>query len=179
MQSPEGSKAFRDAKRQVWRKHEELITYDAIADAFERQKHRLDATFKDVVEERGRAHHLTVDLARLEREKQELLGRMQTTHAEATSAVEQLNGVRRALETELAHRDDTLHAMAGEIVDLRNDLANLMRHTDNLQRELDAQRSTSAAAYAEITRLNSLLDMIYKSQTWKLHAMVEKLRGRG
>jgi len=179
MQSPEGSSAFRDAKRQVWRKHAELLTDDVIADAFERQKHRLGATFNDVVEERGRAHHLTVDLSRLEREKQELLGKMQATHAEATSAVEQLNGIKRALEQELANRDGDIQTLVEEIVGLRYDAQDLKEHIENLQRELDAQRSASTTAYAEIGRLNALLDMIYKSQTWKLHSMMEKLRGRG
>jgi len=179
MQHAEGSKTFRDAKRQVWRKHAELLTYDVIADAFERQKHRLDSTFSNVVEERGRAHHLTIDLARLEREKSELLGAMQSTHAEATSAVEQLNGIRRALEAELMNRDDDIHTLVADIVTLRRDIAMLQQHAEGLQRELDVQRSTSAAAYAEIARLNGLLDMIYKSQTWKLHAVMEKLRGKG
>jgi LmbE family N-acetylglucosaminyl deacetylase len=179
MQNAEGSRTFREAKRQVWRKHAELLTYDVIADAFERQKHRLDTTFSGIVEERGRAHHLTIDLTRLEREKAELLGRMQATHAEATSAVEQLNGIKQALEAELTHRDDTLHTLAGDIVSLRSELALLQRHAEGLQRELDTQRNTSATAYAEIARLNGLLDMIYKSQTWKLHTAMEKLRGKG
>lgn len=179
MEHAEGSKTFRDAKRQVWRKHAELLTYDVIADAFERQKHRLDATFSDVVEGRGRAHHLTIDLSRLEREKAELLGTMQSTHAEATSAVEQLNGIKRALEAELMNRDDDIHTLVGDIVSLRGELALLQQHAEGLQRELDVQRNTSSTAYAEIARLNGLLDMIYKSQTWKLHTVMEKLRGKG
>jgi outer membrane murein-binding lipoprotein Lpp len=179
MQNPEGSKTFRDAKRQVWRKHAELLTYDVIADAFERQKHRLDASSRDVVDVRGRVHSLTIDLARLEREKQELLGRMQTTHSDATSAIDQLNGVRRALEEQIAHRDDDIRALVADIEQLRHDYAALKAHAENLERERDGHRDGSHAAHAEIARLNGLLDMIYKSQTWKLHTMVEKLRGRG
>lgn len=178
MLNPEGSDAFRDAKRKVWRKHPDLLTYDVIAEAFERQKRSLSATFNEVVDERGRSHHLSVDLSRLEREKQELLGTMQATHAEATSAVEQLNGIKRALEEQLANRDGDIQTLVEEIVGLRYDAMNLKEHAENLQRELDVQRTTSITAHAEIGRLNALLDMIYKSQTWKLHAMVEKLRGR-
>jgi chromosome segregation ATPase len=178
MQSPEGSNAFRDAKRHVWRKHAELITYDVIADAFERQKGRLGATLNEVVDERGRAHHLSIDVARLEREKQELLAQNQTTHANATSGIEQLNGVRQALERELAHRDGDIQTLVEEIVGLRYEANDLKTHADNLQRELDAHRGANSAALAEIARLNGLLDMIYKSQTWKLHSMMEKFRGR-
>jgi LmbE family N-acetylglucosaminyl deacetylase len=35
-----------------------------------------------------------------------------------------------------------------------------------------------AAADAEIQRLNGLLDTIYRSRTWKLHLLLERLRGR-
>jgi hypothetical protein len=90
-----------------------------------------------------------------------------------------LNGIRRALEAELMNRDDDIHTLVADIVTLRRDIAMLQQHAEGLQRELDVQRSTSAAAYAEIARLNGLLDMIYKSQTWKLHAVMEKLRGKG
>ena len=31
----------------------------------------------------------------------------------------------------------------------------------------------------EIARLNGLLEMIYRSKTWKVHTTFEKLRGRG
>lgn len=179
MQHPEGSEKFRAAKRQVWRKHAELLTYDVIADAFERQKHRLDATFNDVVDVRGRVHHFTIDLSRLEREKQELLEKMQTTHAEATSAVEQLKGAKKALEEALARRNSDLESLHVDITGLQRHADNLKAHAENLQRELDIQSGTASAAQAEVARLNALLDMIYKSQTWKLHAMVEKLRGRG
>jgi len=179
MQSPEGSNAFRDAKRRVWRKHAELITYDVIGDAFERQKGRLGATLNEVVDERGRAHHLSIDLARLEREKQELLAQNQTTHVNATAGIEQLNGVRQALERELANRDGDIQTLVEEIVGLRYEAQDLKVHADNLQRELDAHRGANSAALAEIARLNGLLDMIYKSQTWKLHSMMEKMRGRG
>jgi LmbE family N-acetylglucosaminyl deacetylase/cell division protein FtsB len=179
MQSPEGSKAFRDAKRHVWRKHAELITYDVIADAFERQKGRLGATLNEVVDERGRGHHLSIDVARLEREKQELLAQNQTTHVNATAGIEQLTGVRQALERELAHRDGDIQTLVGEIAGLRQEAHDLKAHADNLQREVEAHRGANSAVLAEIARLNGLLDMIYKSQTWKLHSMMEKMRGRG
>ena len=48
----------------------------------------------------------------------------------------------------------------------------------------DAQTATRTAddeiarLRVEIERLNGLLEMIYRSKTWKLHNTVEKLRGR-
>ena len=179
MENPEGSKSFRDAKKHVWRKHADLITYDVIAEAFERQKQRLGGESSDVVEERGRAHHLITDISRLEREKQELLAKFQATHAEASAAVERLNGAKESLEQLLTGRDRDLQTQYGEAARLEHDVKFLKTHAENLQRELDTQRASAAAAMSEIGRLNALLDMIYNSRTWKLHATLEKLRGRG
>lgn len=179
MEQPEGSTAFRDAKRQVWRKHAELITYDVIAAAFERQKRRLDTAFAENVDAHGREHHLLTDLSRIEREKQELLGSMQRTHAEATSVVHQLGGVRQALEQEIARRDAEIQRLVTEATTLRKRIDELQKESSDQQRELDWQRNANTAAHAEVARLNALLDMIYKSQTWKLHSVMEKLRGRG
>ena len=179
MQQPEGSDAFRDAKRQVWRKHADEVTYDVIAAAFERQKRRLDVAFAQNVEAHGREHHLLTDLSRIEREKQELLGSMQRTHAEATSAVNQLGGVRQALEQEVARRDAEIQRLVAEVTTLRRRTAEVEKEISDQQRELDWQRSANTAAHAEVARLNAMLEMIYKSQTWKLHSMMEKFRGRG
>ena len=42
----------------------------------------------------------------------------------------------------------------------------------------EAQRSVDAL-WGEITRLQTLLDTIYGSRTWKLHTIVERMKGRG
>ena len=50
---------------------------------------------------------------------------------------------------------------------------------DDVSAALQESQRTSAALYAEIARLQGLLDLIYNSRTWKLHTMVEKMKGRG
>ena len=42
----------------------------------------------------------------------------------------------------------------------------------------ESQR-TITALWGEITRLQGLLDTIYRSRTWKLHEIVERMKGRG
>ena len=40
-------------------------------------------------------------------------------------------------------------------------------------------KRTINALWNEITRLQGLLDTIYRSRTWKLHSIVERMKGRG
>ena len=39
-------------------------------------------------------------------------------------------------------------------------------------------QQTNAALFAEVGRLQELLDTIFRSRTWKLHTIVEKMKGR-
>jgi len=43
---------------------------------------------------------------------------------------------------------------------------------------IEAQR-TNGALHAEVARMQNLLDVIFKSRTWKLHTIVERVKGRG
>jgi hypothetical protein len=59
-------------------------------------------------------------------------------------------------------------------------------HAERLTRETVDLRAVNADAAraleqmrVEISRLNGLLEMIYRSKTWKVHTTLEKLRGRG
>jgi len=168
LSAPEGSPRFREAKRQVWRKHAALIDHDVIADVFERQKQLRLQSLSEVTEARGLRHHLETNLARVEREKSELIARMSTIHEEATGyalRVRELEGVVRQMElvAEMAARDG----------------AAVLDERETLRRQEAELRTTVNALYAEIHRLQALLETIYGSRTWKLHTMVEKMKGRG
>jgi len=173
-ENPEGTKAFRDAKLQVWRKHAALIDNDTIANAFELQKRRAGATFSALAETNGVRAHLESDVARLEREKRgerEELARLQQTVNELTMRLTQaessfhaINGAYTAARYELEQR-------AIELVKLREG-------NEQHERHLAQSQEATKALYNEIHRLQTLLDTIYGSRTWKLHAMVEKMKGR-
>jgi glycosyltransferase involved in cell wall biosynthesis len=161
--NPEGSPRFRDAKLQVWRKHAARIDNDVLANAFERQKRRLNTIFADAVEAKGRAHRCETELDATHRE----IGRI----------------------SELLHERDKRAAevdtMEHIIWDLEKDregkairIHELTRENAGLQAIAEETRTTNEALYKEVQRLQTLLDSIMQSRTWKLHSMLEKARGR-
>jgi predicted nucleic acid-binding Zn-ribbon protein len=113
------------------------------------------------VEEKGRRAYSDQEKARLEREKNQLIAEIQALHNavnERTMYIKELEG---ALQV------------------LRNEAERATSESELLQKSVNESQAVGRAAYAEIDRLQGLLNMIYKSRTWKLHAMMERMRGRG
>jgi LmbE family N-acetylglucosaminyl deacetylase/glycosyltransferase involved in cell wall biosynthesis len=169
--APEGSERFRNAKLQVWRKHEALLTPDVFANVLARQKQRMNALYSDTVEAKGLADDAQRNASRSLRESIE----MQNT----------LNGYRlrvRELEGSLAALQGLVPALTEKSAEVER--LKFEREQHNVEREQlhAAQRDAASeieSLRVEIARLNGLLDMIYRSKTWKLHTLVEKARGRG
>src|SRR6185295_15717758 len=169
--APEGSPRFREAKLQVWRKHAQLLDHDVIANVFERQKRRGGALYSQLVETKGRvddAHRESARAAREDVERQNALNGYMLRVRELEGSLAALQGLVPVVEQK------TL------------EVERLTRETEHLGQEI-AQLHGSRAADAvtierlrvEIDRLNGLLEMIYRSRTWKLHTAMEKMRGRG
>ncbi|HWW62103.1 MAG TPA: PIG-L family deacetylase [Thermoanaerobaculia bacterium] len=173
--APEGSPRFRDAKLQVWAKHADLVDQSLFARVIESQKRRLTTLVSDAADARGNAAHALIDVARLEREKNDLLAQILQMH-------EQLNGA-KLLVAKLEGRNASLEAAIHELVIAREErlvaIERLTRQNDELQRAAEDYGSQLRITHVEIERLNGLLAMIYRSRTWKLHTLVEKLKGRG
>jgi LmbE family N-acetylglucosaminyl deacetylase len=170
MASPEGSQAFRDAKLAVWRKHASLLTNDVFANALERQKRRLGKLQNDTVEVRGLHHHLQIDITRLQRENARLIadiGRLNDTVTQDAIRMSHLEGVDLALRRSEAENEHKAVQLAG-----------LQQENRELRGAFDETQTTVQSLYAEVRRLQSMLDMIYASKTWKLHTIVEKVKGR-
>ncbi|HET8774388.1 MAG TPA: PIG-L family deacetylase [Thermoanaerobaculia bacterium] len=174
--TPEGSEEFRAAKLRIWEKHG--VDAATFVRAYEKQKRRMVTTYSDAVEIRGAADDLRHDLARVEREKAQVI-------AQNAEAADTINGY--ALRTrELEGTAQALRAIAADYENKTLQLERLTRDLEARAAENDQIRAVSAATHeelqrarVEIQRLNGLLDMIYGSRTWKLHTMVEKIRGRG
>ena len=166
--APEGSRRFRDAKLQVWAKHADQITPEVFAAGHEKLKRRLHAVAASLVNETGHRGGIETDLARLQREKEELIGQLGTLH-EARNAnliyIVRLEGTIAELEQRVAGLEATAAAAAQEANDLRN--------------ALDASHGALRSSTAEVERLQGLLDMIFQSRTWKMHTLLERVRGRG
>ena len=166
--SPEGSQRFRDAKLQVWSKHASLIGNDTFANVFERQKRKLLAFEASLVEEKGRRAHAENENARLEREKTQLIAEIQSLHNainERTMYIKDLEGA--------------IQVLRGEAELATSESERLLKSIGVSEASRVEVEAHVRAAYAEIERLQGLLNMIYRSRTWKLHAMMERMRGRG
>jgi LmbE family N-acetylglucosaminyl deacetylase len=177
--APEGSPKFRDAKLQVWRKHAGLIDNNVIANVLERQKRRTGALYSDLIETKGQADAAQLEVARATRESiesmniingyslrvREMEGALQAAHtafgASASASLIAQQDLLGRLDTKTIEAERLLR----ETHDLRAVNAEAARSLDRLQ--------------AEAERLNGLLEMIYRSKTWKMHTTIEKLRGRG
>ncbi|HET8796619.1 MAG TPA: PIG-L family deacetylase [Thermoanaerobaculia bacterium] len=183
--APAGSDRFRDAKLQVWRKHADRIDHALIAEVLERQKQRLSATYSGLVEAKGESAALQLDVARLEREKQQLIAQNgESTHLINGYAlrVRELEGAVVTFESMMAAAQEA-HSRAAQ---LARQLDSLRMQNDTLTRETQGLRLANRETHenldryrAEVDRLNALLQMIFRSRTWKLHTLLEKLRGRG
>jgi chromosome segregation ATPase len=163
LEAPEGSPRFRDAKLQVWRKHASLLTPQVFATVYENQKRRIVEMESSVVDEKGRRSHVERDVARLEREKNLLISELQTLHNSINEKLMHISQIEGAMTALKATADQA---------------ASLVRENAELRRAVEDGQATGQAAYVEIERLQGLLDMIYRSRTWKLHTMMEKMKGR-
>jgi LmbE family N-acetylglucosaminyl deacetylase len=171
MANPESSAAFREAKLKVWRKHAALMGEDLFANVFEREKQRTVALEGDLVEARGSRGRIEQDVARLERDKQSLIaqiGALSERINETMMRISHLEGanaeIRGMLDGAYRERD----AAIARCAEIEPALAALE----------EAQR-TNGALYAEVARQQNLLDTIFQSRTWKLHTIVERVKGRG
>ena len=150
LESPEGSQRFRDAKLQIWRKHADQITNDVVANVVENSKRRLAAIHGDLVELRGLRHRHEVEIARMQREV-------------------------KAADRRLSHLEGAHAEIRGALAIVDAERYRLRE----LQPALEESERTNAALFAEVGRLQTLLDTIFKSRTWKLHTIVDRLRGNG
>lgn len=201
--SPGGSASFNAAKLAVWKRHEADFTPETIARAIEKTKNVAQQRLHSLAVSQGRAHHLERDTvrlaretARLEKDKQTLIGEISSLHQrsnEVAARVEELerilNETRAALAESGSALSETRSALTERGIALDSARATLIerdRQIQELTSALSIARSGSTqqgealrATYAEIERLNEMLGQIYRSKTWKLHTMLERLRGRG
>lgn len=175
MANPEGSPVFRNAKLQVWHKHAALMGEGLIADVFEREKRRTSALEGELVEARGARGGVEQDLARLERDKQSLIaqiGALSERINETMMRISHLEGANVEIRNALNLSNSDRYAAIARIAELEPALAASQTAVTEVQR-------TNGALYAEVARLQNLLDTIYQSRTWKLHTIVERAKGRG
>lgn len=173
--SPEGSPAFRAAKLQVWKKHAALVDNDVFANALERQKQRINAVFAESVEAKGRAHQCETELDGAHRE----IGRISDLLHEREKRAAEVD----TMEHIIWQLEDDRALKIVEIAKLKEEVAGLEQTRETASARSSAviaeQATTNSALYKEVQRLQSLVDEIMQSRTWKVHSMMQKMRGRG
>jgi len=175
MSNPEGSPRFREAKLQVWRKHAALMGENVFANVFEREKRRSVTLEGDLVEVRGARSRIEQEVARLERDKQSLIAQIGTLSErinETMMRISHLEGANAEIRGALDGANRERYAAIARIGEIETAFA------DSQSALVEAQR-TNGALYAEVARLQTLLDTIFQSRTWKLHTIVERVKGRG
>jgi LmbE family N-acetylglucosaminyl deacetylase/glycosyltransferase involved in cell wall biosynthesis len=176
LSAPEGSEEFRAAKLRIWEKHG--VDRAAFARAVEKQKRRISDVYTNAVTARGESDALRRDIDRLAREvarlqsdKDQLLAR----NAETQNTINAYAFRQRELEA-TAH---ALNAIASDYHNKTLQADRLTRENGELRGALDAKQHELDRTIVEVQRLNGLLEMIYRSKTWKLHTTIERFRGRG
>lgn len=159
--APEGSDRFRSAKLQIWEKHAAMIGPELFASVLEREKQRNLRIYSEAVEREGRAAHVERDAARTARE----LVEVQKAKDAYMLRASELEGALATLRDLVSQHVEEAQHLAIENDKLRNTIAQM---SEDLGR-----------THVEIARLNGLLEMIYGSKSWKLHLLMEKMRGRG
>jgi LmbE family N-acetylglucosaminyl deacetylase len=178
MSAPAGSQRFRDAKLQIWRKHAALIDHDTIANVFEREKQRALAIESELTEAKGLRGHFEQNIARLERDAVRLEGDKATLIAELQRQSERLNEAIVKI-SRLEGANEELRNALGLAQNECNELLIRIGVLGDARTAFDEAQRTIAALYTEIARLQGMLDSIFQSRTWKLHSVIEKMRGRG
>jgi LmbE family N-acetylglucosaminyl deacetylase/glycosyltransferase involved in cell wall biosynthesis len=171
IENPEGSPKFRDARLQVWRKHAALMGEKLFANVFEREKRRTVMLEGDLVEARGGRSRIEQETARLERDKQSLIaqiGALSERINETMMRISHLEGANAEIRGALDGANRERYASAARLSEIEPALV-----------ELVELRRTNGALYAEVARTQNMLDAIFKSHTWKLHTIVERVKGRG
>jgi len=175
LQNPEGSPKFRDARLQVWKKHAALIGDNVFANVFEREKRRTVALEGDLVEARGARGRVEQEVARLERDKQSLIAQLGTLGErinETMMRISHLEGANAEIRGALDGANRERYAALARMAEFET------AFDDSQSALIEAQR-TNGALHAEVARMQNLLDAIFRSRTWKLHTIVERVKGRG
>jgi LmbE family N-acetylglucosaminyl deacetylase len=179
--NPEGSSAFRAAKLQVWRKHAALMGENLFANVFESEKRHTVAIEGELVEARGARGRADLEVARLERDKQSLIaqiGALSERINETMMRISHLEGANAEIRGALDGANRERYAAIARMSELEKAFAaNEVAHDGHRQATAEIER-TNRALYAEVARLQNLLDTIFKSRTWKLHTIVERVKGR-
>jgi chromosome segregation ATPase len=158
-----GSASFQRARREIYRRYASRRTEEGLSRALDRMRAQIAFWYERDTVAQGEL--------RYQRESHRRL-------AEALARAEARTSSTAALEARLAESelriaqlqtDRTRIVAENELVHDR--LAELFAQNEQYDLQI-------AGAYGEIDRLNGILNQIYGSRTWKMHLLLDRVRGR-
>jgi len=158
-----GSADFQSARRRIYERYASRRTEEGLARVLDRMRAQIAFWYeRDTVSQgelryqRENHQHLAGTIARLEARLAALSPvEKRTDELERRVSDLQLERARLLAENELVH----------------DRLAEVFAKNEDYDRQL-------SDTYAEIDRLNTILNQIYGSHTWKLHLLLDRVRGR-
>jgi LmbE family N-acetylglucosaminyl deacetylase/glycosyltransferase involved in cell wall biosynthesis len=162
-----GSAEFQKARREIYARYASRRTEEGVAQALDRMR----AQIADWYERDG----VSQGELRYQRE----------SHRRLAEALARAEGGLAPLRTRLATFEARLAEEELRVSQLQKERARVLAENELVHDRLAEVFAKNeeyglqlAGTYGEIDRLNSLLNQIYRSKTWKLHLLFERLRGR-
>jgi LmbE family N-acetylglucosaminyl deacetylase/glycosyltransferase involved in cell wall biosynthesis len=159
-----GSVSFQRARREIYERYASRRTEEGLARVLDRMRAQIAFWYERDTISQGEL--------RYQREShQRLADAVAAAEARvAAAAAEQMRLAEAELRVIQLQTERTRLLAENELVHDR--LAELYAKNEEYDRQL-------AETYGEIDRLNAILSQIYGSRTWKLHLLLDRLRGRG
>lgn len=154
--APSGSASFQQARVEIYARYASHRTEEGLARAFDRMRAQVAQWYERDTVSQGELKYQRESHSRLS----DALARAQ---ARASTA--------EALEAKLVSAERRNSQLAAENELVHDRLAELFAKNEEYDLQL-------LGTYGEIERLNGILNQIYASRTWKLHLLLDRLRGR-
>ncbi len=169
-----GQAAFQKARAEIYRRYANRRTEEGMARVVDRLRAQIAfRSERDGVSQRE---------LRYQRESHRLLDKRLGSAEQKLAALEAEVGAKQA---ELASAERERAQWAARAGELETEKGRLLAENEfahgrvaELFESNEAYRSRMDEAHAEIQRLNGILSNIYRSRTWRLHMVLERLRGR-
>lgn len=107
--------------------------------------------------------------------RNESVDRMREIHILGTD----LGRVRDELSTVKSDSEKQIYNLESRVRELKNLLSEREEEISAASQNMEELQKHLTQTYKEIERLNGLLSQIYHSRTWKIHAIFQRLKGKG
>lgn len=162
-----GSAAFQKARRVLYEKYAAHRTEEGVARALDRMRAQIAFWYERDGISQGELRYQRESHRRLA----EALGRAETGLAPIQARLASAEARLREDELRVSLLEKERARLLAENELVHDRLAEVFAKNEEYGLQL-------AGTYGEIDRLNAILDQIYRSRTWKVHLLLDRIRGR-